>query len=67
MFGIISKKKLLEVAMELDRKEDTANARSKEDLFFKMGNANALNSVCSKFGLNLTEAIKASKKKKMEA
>ena len=58
----ISKKKLLKVAVEIYLLEDTAFALSEKDLYFRMGHSSAIEYLCSRFGLDLTGAIKAAKK-----
>ena len=63
MFGIITKKNLLEVAMRIERNENTANAKDPQDLFYRMGEYNALNEVCRAFGVDLTSAIKEAHKR----
>lgn len=61
MFGLISKKKLIKNALEIYREEDTSKAWSEDNLFYRMGNANALNGLCARLGVNLTAYVKAAK------
>lgn len=57
MFGFISKKKLIKEAVRLYNLESTERASDEKDLYFRMGNANALNFLCSQFGVNLVKII----------
>lgn len=61
MFGFISKKKLVKNAVEIYMEEDTSKARSKENLYYRMGNANALNGLCNRLGIDLTNIIRSIK------
>ena len=58
MFGLISKKKLIKVAVETYLKDDTSQAFSKNDFYFRCGNADALGYLCSKFGINITKEVR---------
>lgn len=59
MFGLISKKKLIKNALEIYREEETSKSWSEDNLFYRMGNANALNGLCARLGINLTAYVKA--------
>ena len=61
MFGFISKKKIIKEALEIYEGEETSEAWSKENLMYRMGNANALNGLCHRLGINLTEIVKRKK------
>lgn len=61
MFGLISKKRIARIALEIYMENDTAkscfekgDARVK-DFYYHSGNANALNALCHRIGINLTE------------
>lgn len=61
MFGLISKKKIAKIALEIYLINDAEKSsfepgelREKE-FFFRSGNANALNCLCRRIGINLTE------------
>ena len=56
--GYISEKNLIDVAVEIYKKEDTATARSEKDFYFKAGNANAIGYLCGRFGIDITAIIK---------
>ena len=58
LFGVVSRKKLIAQAMMIYLNEDTSGAHSKENLYYRMGNANALNGLCSSLGIDLTALIK---------
>lgn len=49
MFGLISKKKLVEILKELNKNNDTAKANGVNDFYFRCGVANAVNYICHKF------------------
>lgn len=52
MFGLITKKKLLEILKELDKNNYTAKADGVNDFYFRCGVANAVNYICHKFKLD---------------
>lgn len=58
MFGLISKKKLLEEAVEIYESETPNEPCSKELFYYSMGNANALNYLCSRLGVDLSAEIR---------
>lgn len=62
MFGIISKKRLVNEAIKIYLEEDTSKARSADNLMYRMGNANALNGICTRLGVDLTKYIKEAKR-----
>ena len=61
MFGFISKKKLVENITEIYLEEDTSKAWSENNLYYRMGNANALNGLCNRLGIDLTNIIRSIK------
>ena len=58
MFGFISKKKLVKEAVQIYALEETSKAHSHDDFMYRCGNANALNYLCSRLGINLTAIIR---------
>lgn len=57
MFGLISKKKLEKVIEEIFEEERTDKAWSENNLYYRMGNANALNAIISRIGLSIREKM----------
>lgn len=51
MFGLITKKKLLEVMSDLNWSQDERKAIDINDLYWRWGNANAINYICHSLGL----------------
>lgn len=77
MFGLISKKKIAKIALEIylsndaDKSSFEPGDQREKDFYFRCGNANALNYLCHRIGINLTEdyvipAKKAALKGEME-
>lgn len=58
LFGVVSRKKVIAQAMKIYLNEDTSKARNTKDLYYRMGNANALDNLCSWLGIDLTAHIK---------
>ena len=64
MFGLISKKKLIKEAVEIYMENRSDNAWGKDeqlklnDFYYRCGNANALNGLCSRLGIDLLECVK---------
>jgi len=69
MFGLISKKKLTEAALEIYLENDTGKARGNDEesrllsFYYNAGNANALNALCWRFGINLADIVKKEKER----
>lgn len=63
MFGLISKKKLIKEAVRTYKLEDVSKAHSPDDFMYRSGNANALNYLCKRLGINLTAYVKAKEAK----
>lgn len=63
MFGLISKKRLIKEALDIYLEEDTGKADGEtpemrvNDFFYRAGNANALNGLCSRLGIDLTDYV----------
>lgn len=64
MFKVVSRKKLVTQAMSIYLNEDTGRAYGQtkdaraKDFYYRAGNANALNGLCSALGIDLTKCIK---------
>ena len=55
MFGLISKKKFINAIETLLRDSaDSNKATDKNDLYWRFGNANAVNYICHKVGVDFT-------------
>ena len=57
--GYISEKNLIDVAVEVYEKNDTAKADCEKAFYYRAGNANAIGYVCGRFGIDITNIIKA--------
>lgn len=63
MFGLISKKRLIKEALDIYLEEDTDKASGDtpearvKDFFYRCGNANALDGLMSRFGIDLTDYV----------
>lgn len=61
MFGLISKKKIAKIALEIYLRNDADKSSfepgelCEKDFYFRCGNANALNYLCHRIGINLTD------------
>ena len=51
MFGLISKKKVLREVKRIYEENSTDKAWSENNLYYRMGNANALSALCSRLGI----------------
>lgn len=58
MFGVITKKKLTEEAVRIYKKNDSSGSTSNGDFYYRCGKANAMNELCSRFGIDIEEHIK---------
>jgi hypothetical protein len=63
MFGFISKKKLIEVAVDTYLKNDTSNDMDINVFRFRCGVANGLGYLCSRFGIDLTKEVRRAKER----
>lgn len=63
MFGFISKKKLIKVAVDTYLKNDTSNDVDINEFRFRCGVANGLGYLCSRFGIDLTNEVKKAKER----
>lgn len=50
MFGLITKKKLIAILKDLSWSQDERKARDVKDLYWRCGNANAINYICHQLG-----------------
>lgn len=63
MFGLISKKKFINAVETLLRDSaDNNKATNKDDLYWRFGNANAVNYICHRVGVDSTVLEKKIKK-----
>ena len=60
--GYINEKKLIDVAVEIYERNDEARAKDQNGFYYCCGNANAINSIFSRFGVNFSEIIKERRK-----
>lgn len=57
-FGFINKKKFIKEVVDIYLKNDAGMARDEKDFQYRAGNANALDALCNRLGLDLTKIIK---------
>ena len=63
MFGLISKKKFIGAIETLLRDSaDNNKATDKDDMYWRFGNANSVNYICHRVGVDSTELAKKIKK-----
>lgn len=60
-FGYISEKSLIDAAVTLYERNDTANAHDYKDFYFRCGVSNATGYICRKFGISVPDIIKKGK------
>ena len=51
MFGLITKKKLIAILKDLSWSQDERKATDVKDFYWRCGNANAINYICSRLGI----------------
>ena len=61
--GYINEKKLIDVAVHVYESNDEAKAKGSNGFYYCCGNANAINYIFSRFGVNFSEIIKERRKK----
>lgn len=61
--GCINEKKLIDVAVEVYERNDEGKATDQNGFYYCCGNANAINYIMSRFGINFSEIIKERRKK----
>ena len=65
MFGLIRKKKLVSVLSDLTWSQDERKATDTNDLYWRWGNANAVNYICHQLGFE-NPAVAARRKEDKE-
>lgn len=66
MFGLISKKKFINAVETLLRDSaDNNKATDKNDLYWRFGNANAVDYICHRVGVDPTALVKNIKKEEI--
>ena len=66
MFGLISKKKFIGAIETLLRDSAESNkATDKDDMYWRFGNANAVNQICHRVGVDSTALEKKIKKEEI--
>ena len=63
---IITKKRLTKILVEIYENNDTCAPAGEQDFYFRCGNANALNYIAYKFGIDLTGIIQKRKNERRE-
>lgn len=58
MFDELTKQSLVKSALKIYRRNEVAESHSVCDTYFRMGVANALNSLCKEFGIDLVSEVK---------
>ena len=61
--GYISEKKLIDAAVYVYENNDESKAEDQNGFYYCCGNANAINYLMSRFGINFSEIIKERRKK----
>ena len=61
--GYINEKKLIDVDVHVYESNDEAKAKDPNGFCYCCGNANAINYIMSRFGINFSEIIKERRKK----
>lgn len=64
MFGLISKKKLIKVAVETCLKNLSDNDMYMDKFLFQCGVVNGLDQLCSKFGINITKEVRKARERR---
>lgn len=62
-FGFISEKELVNVAVQIYESNEVGRARNENEFHYCCGNANAVDYILSRFGIDITSVIKERKKK----
>ena len=63
MFGLISKKKLIEVAVDAFLMAETSKETPQSEFFYRIGGANAINYICYKLGIDITKEVRRAKER----
>ena len=56
--GYINEERLIDVAVEVCERNDEKRAKDQNGFYYCCGNANAINYIMSRFGINFSEIIK---------
>lgn len=56
--GYVSEKKLIDFAMDVFFSNDSEKARNESEFYYACGNANAVNYILHRFGINHIEIVK---------
>ena len=62
MFGFISKKKLVEVAVDAFLRAETSKETPQSEFFYRIGGRNAIYYICYKFGIDITKEVRRKRK-----
>ncbi len=63
MFGFISKKKLIEAAVDAFLRAETSKETSQSEFNYRIGGKNAIYYICYKFGIDITKEVKKAKER----
>lgn len=63
MFGFISKKKLIEVAVDAFLRAETSKETPQSEFNYRIGGRNAIYYICYKFGIDITKEVKRAKER----
>ena len=63
MFGLIRKKRIIEEVTKIYAEESVDEAWTENNVYFRMGNANALNCLCSRLGIDILKHINEAKQR----
>ena len=58
MFPELTNQSLIKIVLEIYKRNEVAESHSVCDTYFRMGVANALNSLCKEFGIDLVSEVK---------
>ena len=61
--GYINEKKLTDVAIEVYERNDEAKAKDQNGFYYCCGNANAINYIFARFGVDFSKIIRERRKK----
>lgn len=67
MFGLISKKKLIGILKDLSWSQDERKARDVNDLYWRWGNANAINYICHQLGFENPHVLERREESRKES
>lgn len=67
MFGLITKKKLIGIMKDLSWSQDERKARDVNDLYWRWGNANAINYICHQLGFENPHVLERREESRKES